>query len=70
MRLVAEQKIVSKFFENIAMDSGLVIYGVEDTMKALERGLLERMILFEDIKITRYSVRDPSTGKDRALFLN
>jgi peptide chain release factor subunit 1 len=33
---VQEKKLISKFFEEIAMDTGMIVFGVEDTMKALE----------------------------------
>ena len=40
---------MGKFFENIALDTGMVVFCIEDTMKALEVGALETMLLFEDI---------------------
>ena len=49
VRFVQEKKVVGKFFENIALDTGMVVFGIEDTMKALEVGALETMMLFEDI---------------------
>jgi len=48
VRFVQEKKVVGKFFENIALDSGMVVFGIEDTMKALEVGALETMMLFEE----------------------
>ena len=49
VRFVQEKKVVGKFFENIALDTGMVVFGIDDTMKALEVGALETMLLFEDI---------------------
>jgi peptide chain release factor subunit 1 len=36
VKFVHEKKIISKFFEEIAMDTGMIVFGVTDTMKALE----------------------------------
>jgi peptide chain release factor subunit 1 len=49
VRFVQEKKVVGKFFEQIALDTGLVVFGIEDTLKALEVGALETMLLYEDL---------------------
>ncbi len=41
VKFVAEKKLVSKFFEEIALDTNMIVFGVEDTMKALELGAIE-----------------------------
>jgi len=46
---VAEKKLASKFLENITLDTGLVVFGVEDTMKALEMYALESLIINEEL---------------------
>ena len=40
VKFVQEKKIIGKFFEEIALDTGMIVFGVEDTMKALELGAL------------------------------
>lgn len=70
VKFVAEKRLVSKFFEEIAMDTGLVVFGVEDTMKALEIGALETMMLFEDLEVTRYHLKNPIKGDDKVILLN
>ena len=40
----------------------MVVFGVEDTMKALEMGALERMVLFEDLEVNRYVIKNPVKG--------
>jgi len=49
VKFVAEKKLISKFFEEIAQDTGMIVFGVHDTMKALEMGALETLLLFEDL---------------------
>jgi peptide chain release factor subunit 1 len=56
VKFVAEKKLVSKFFEEIALDTGMVVFGVEDTMKAMEIGALETMMLFEELEVNRYEL--------------
>ena len=61
---------MSKFFEEIALDTGMVVFGVEDTMKALEVGALETMMLFEDLEINRYVLKNPVKGDTKVVLLN
>ena len=69
VRFVQEKKIIGKFFENIALDTGLFVFGVEDTMKALEVGALETMLLFEELPIMRYEIRNPAKNETRIHLL-
>ncbi len=70
VKFVAEKKLVCKFFEEIALDSGMIVFGVEDTIKAMELGALETMMLFEDLEINRYVLLNPSNGNSKVLLLN
>lgn len=70
VKFVAEKKLVSKFFEEIALDTNMIVFGVEDTMKALELGAVETILLFEELEINRYVIKNPIKGDTRTLFLN
>jgi peptide chain release factor subunit 1 len=70
VKFVHEKKIIGKFFENIALDTGLIVFGVEDTMKALELGALDCMMLFENIEVMRYEIKNPVTGEIKIHLLN
>jgi len=41
VKFVQEKKLIGRYFEEISRDSGMVCYGVEDTLKALELGACE-----------------------------
>lgn len=47
----------------------MVVFGVADTMKALEMSAIEKVLLYEDIEMTRYEVKNPSTGQTRVWYL-
>ena len=70
VKFVQEKKIIGKFFEAIALDTGMITFGVQDTMKALDLGALETMMLFENIEIMRYEIKNPSTGVSKTYLLN
>lgn len=61
VKFVQEKNILSKFFEEIATDSGKICYGVHDTMKALEMGAVETLLLYENIDYYRLTLKNKST---------
>lgn len=46
--IIKEKKIVNSFFEHIAKDDGLAVYGEDETMKMLEFGALSYLLISED----------------------
>jgi peptide chain release factor subunit 1 len=70
VKFVNEKKLISKFFEEIAQDTGMIVFGVEDTMRTLEAGALDTLMIYEDIDITRYVIKHPVKGDTHTYFLN
>lgn len=70
VKFVQEKKIIGKFYEEIAQDTGKVVFGVDDTLKAMEMGSLDRMILFEDIEVMRFELQMPDKEEKRVKYLN
>ena len=70
VKFVQEKKVIGRFFEEIALDTGMITFGVEDTMKALELGALETMMLFENIEIMRYEIKNPVKNETKTFLLN
>jgi peptide chain release factor subunit 1 len=48
----------------------MVVFGVEDTMKALELGALDTLMLFEDLQINRYVLKNSVKGDTQVILLN
>ena len=47
----------------------MIVFGVEDTIKALEIGALETILLFENLEINRYVIKNPVKGDTKTLVL-
>ncbi len=58
MKYIQEKNVVSNFFDHIAKDTGKVCFGLSETIKAFEEGLVEKLIIYEDIDIYRTVVKD------------
>ncbi|EHY56670.1 translation termination factor eRF1 [Exophiala dermatitidis] len=66
VKFIQEKKLIGKYFEEISQDSGRVCYGVEDTLKALELGAVETLIVYEDLDVTRWVLK-ASDGTEKIL---
>jgi peptide chain release factor subunit 1 len=60
VKFVQEKKLVQTYFDEISQDTGKYCFGVEDTLKALELGAVESLIVWENLEINRYVLRDVS----------
>lgn len=49
VRLVQEQEIIRKFLDHINRDTGMIVFGVNDTLKQLEDFAVETLILYENL---------------------
>jgi peptide chain release factor subunit 1 len=59
VKLIQEKKLLAKFFDELALDTNMYCYGVQDTMKAIEMGAVHTVIAFEDLDVNRYTVSPP-----------
>lgn len=66
VKFIQEKKLIQKYFDEISQDSGRVCYGIEDTLKALELGAAETLIVFENLDVTRWTLK-PSAGGEVIL---
>ena len=64
-KLGEEKQIISKFFEEIAVDSGKTCYGVKEILYSLDMGAIDTIILWEDLPLIRYVFDD-----EEVMFIN
>jgi len=69
VKFVQEKKILSKFFEEISTDSGLVVFGVHDTMKVLETGAIETLLIYENMDIHRLILKNKEDESTSIIYL-
>ncbi len=49
---------LGKYFDEISQDTGRFCFSVEDTMKALEMGAVETLILWENLDVGRFTLKE------------
>lgn len=69
VKFVQEKKVLSKFFEEISVDSGLVVFGIVDTMKVLETGAIETLLLYENMDMWRLVLKNKEDETTSIIFL-
>jgi peptide chain release factor subunit 1 len=63
VKFIQEKKLIGQYFQEISQDTGRVCYGVEDTLKALELGAAEILIVYENLDVTRWVLKDSAGGE-------
>ncbi|PIA16237.1 peptide chain release factor eRF/aRF subunit 1 [Coemansia reversa NRRL 1564] len=69
VKFIQEKKLLTKYFDAIAQDTGKIVYGVVDTLKALDASAVETLIVWESLDMDRYLFRD-ADGEEVERFLN
>ncbi|KAJ1983220.1 translation termination factor eRF1 [Dimargaris verticillata] len=69
VKFVQEKKLIQQYFDEISLDTGKYCFGVEDTLKGLEMGAVETLIVWENLDINRYTFRSLD-GEEVIKFLN
>ncbi|GMM36985.1 translation termination factor eRF1 [Saccharomycopsis crataegensis] len=58
VKFIQEKKLLDKYYEEIAQDTGKYCYGIDDTLKALDLGACEILIVHENLETVRYVLKD------------
>ncbi|KAH0621902.1 hypothetical protein JD844_023636 [Phrynosoma platyrhinos] len=69
VKFIQEKKLIGRYFDEISQDTGKYCFGVEDTLKALEMGAVEILIVYENLDIMRYVLHCQGTEEEKILYL-
>lgn len=67
VRLVQEQKIIAKFYEEITFDTGKVCYGAEETVKCLVDNSVSTLVVWDNLGIQRVELRPKADANAEAI---
>jgi peptide chain release factor subunit 1 len=65
VKFVQEKKLLQQYFDEI----GKYCFGIEDTLKALDLGAVQTLIIYENLDIMRYVLKDQE-GTEKVLYLS
>jgi peptide chain release factor subunit 1 len=69
VKLLKEKKLLQAYMQEIALDTGKYCFMVEDTFRALECGAVENLIVWDNLDIQRYKLRNTSSGAEKIIHL-
>ncbi|ETN75527.1 hypothetical protein RB195_012941 [Necator americanus] len=68
VKFIQEKKLIGGYFDEISQDTGKYVFGVKDTLQALEMGAVETLICWENLDIIRYKLKN-AAGEEKILNL-
>merc|ERR1719436_367927 len=69
VKFVKEKKILQKYMAEVAMDTGKYCFGIDNTLSAFDIGAVDILIVWENLNITRFTVKNPATSEEDYLHL-
>eukprot|EP00271_Cylindrocystis_brebissonii_P011706 TRINITY_DN29622_c0_g1_i1.p1 TRINITY_DN29622_c0_g1~~TRINITY_DN29622_c0_g1_i1.p1 ORF type:complete len:440 (+),score=92.64 TRINITY_DN29622_c0_g1_i1:292-1611(+) len=70
VKFIQEKRLIGKYFDEISQDTGKYVFGVVDTLKALEMGAVETLIVWENLDVNRYVLKNAVTGEEQIKHLS
>jgi len=64
LKFVQEKKLVGRFFDEIAQDTGKYVFGINDTLTCLEMGAVETLVCWENLEVMRVILKNPQTEEE------
>ena len=69
VKFIHEKKLIGKYFDEISQDTSKYCFGVVDTLKALEMGAVDTLIVWENLDIARYVLKNHASDSQNILHL-
>jgi peptide chain release factor subunit 1 len=62
VRLVQEQKVLNKFYEEITFDTGKLCFGANETIRCLREGAVELLVVWDNLDLQYVELRPKNTS--------
>ncbi|XP_046565707.1 eukaryotic peptide chain release factor subunit 1 [Haliotis rubra] len=69
VKFIQEKKLIGRYFDEISQDTGKFCFGVEDTLRAMEMGAVDILIVWENLDIQRFTLKNHQTDEEKVIFL-
>jgi peptide chain release factor subunit 1 len=69
VKFVKEKRILTAYMSEVARDTGKYCFGVKQTLEAFEQGAIDRFIVWDNLDIDKYHVKNSETGEMDHIFL-
>lgn len=69
VKFIQEKDLICKYFDEISQDTGKYCFGVSDTMKALDLGAVETLIVWDNLETQYYTLKNNATNETSIKIL-
>eukprot|EP00921_Rhytidocystis_pertsovi_P005646 GHVQ01009699.1.p1 GENE.GHVQ01009699.1~~GHVQ01009699.1.p1 ORF type:complete len:427 (-),score=63.65 GHVQ01009699.1:115-1395(-) len=69
VKFIQEKKLIARFFDEVAQDTGKYVFGIDETLQALDMGAMELLIVWESLETQRLTLKHPINGEEKILYL-
>lgn len=70
VKFIQEKKVIQKYFDEISQDTGKYCFGIDDTLKCLDSGAVELLLVWENLDHLRFLVKSVNVnGVEEVLVL-
>jgi len=69
VKFIQEKKLLTSYMDELARDTGKYCIGVKETLHALELGAVETLIVYENLDVTRYVLKNNAKNIDKVVYL-
>ncbi|VDM03605.1 unnamed protein product [Schistocephalus solidus] len=69
VKFIQEKKLIQRYFDEISQDTGKFCFGVDDTLRALEMGAVDSLIVWENLNVTRYVLSSGTNEETKIIHL-
>merc|ERR1711998_307687 len=70
VKFIQEKRLISRYFEEISQDTQKFCFGIEDTLKGLEMGAIDILLVFENFEVVRYQLKRADNGEEIVKHLS
>eukprot|EP00919_Chromeraceae_sp_WS-2016_P010321 GHVR01024194.1.p1 GENE.GHVR01024194.1~~GHVR01024194.1.p1 ORF type:complete len:431 (-),score=69.75 GHVR01024194.1:383-1675(-) len=69
VKFIEEKKVICKFFDEVAQDSGKYVFGIDETLEACSAGACEIVVIWENLDLLRLTLKNPNTGVEKVVTI-
>lgn len=70
VKFMHEKKVLNKFYNEISKDTGKYVFGIKDTMDAMDNGYIDTLIIHDELEYYRLSLKHNTTEETKVEIVH
>lgn len=67
VKFIQEKRLIGRFFDEVAQDTGKYVFGIAETLQALEMGAIDVLIVYEALDTLRIILKNQTNGQEKVV---